>query len=226
MANVSAGTAVNRIPVHRPRLVHGEPPDTNKVLMTKVGLKFTAALSFEDWERAGHRLSSMVDSSSWCLGDWLVYGMDNYTDRYRHAIRTVGLQYQTLRNYFWVARQFPLERRRARLSFQHHAEVAALPPDQQDRLLDRAEHLAWTTKQLRSHVRDERADSKDDREPAAVLPRISVPSSRLARWRMAAEQRQTKFDNWLIEVLDSAAEQAISATGAQLPTPDDLPLSD
>ena len=49
------------------------------------------------------------------------------------------LDYQTLRNYAWVARRFPAGRRRAGVSFAHHAEVARLPEPEQDYWLRRAE---------------------------------------------------------------------------------------
>ena len=41
------------------------------------------------------------------------------------------LDYQTLRNYAWVARRFAMSRRRDTLSFGHHAEVPALPEPEQ-----------------------------------------------------------------------------------------------
>src|SRR6266545_6028251 len=97
------------------------PIKDDRVLMTRVGLCIPADLSYEDWERAGSQLAGIVDSSSWWLGDWLVYGKKQYSDRYRRAIHAAGLQYQTLRNYAWVARRFELNRRRPKLSFQHHA---------------------------------------------------------------------------------------------------------
>ncbi|MCS0639365.1 LmbU family transcriptional regulator [Streptomyces sp. LP05-1] len=177
--------------------------------MTRVGLRFSTGLSFEEWERVGRHLSGIVDSSSWCLGDWLMYGKEHYADRYQRAIRAAGLQYQTLRNYAWVARQFPLQRRRGRLSFQHHAEVASLPLDQQDRLLDLVERNGWTTKQLRTRIQGERAGCEEEKEDLALIPRIQVPSGRLSSWRRAADRSGTDFGSWVLSVLDRAAEQEL-----------------
>jgi hypothetical protein len=42
-------------------------------------------------------------------------------------------------NMAYVAGRFAPERRRAELSFSHHAEVAALAPDEQEEWLDRAQ---------------------------------------------------------------------------------------
>jgi hypothetical protein len=180
-----------------------------RVLMTRVGLQIPANLSFEDWERAGCQLSGIVDSSSWWLGDWLVYGKKHYSDRYKRAIRAANLQYQTLRNYAWVARRFELSRRRASLSFQHHAEVASLPHDEQELWLDQAEQAMWTTKQLRIRIRNERIDVDNTSESPALIPRIEVADLRLSYWRKAAEQIGIEFENWVLSTLDYAAGQTL-----------------
>ncbi|HEY0696205.1 MAG TPA: LmbU family transcriptional regulator, partial [Micromonospora sp.] len=172
--------------------------------MTGVGLQIPTGLSFEDWERAGRQLSGIVDSSAWWLGDWLVFGKKNYSDRYQLAIRGAGLRYQTLRNYAWVARRFDLNRRRSKLTFQHHAEVASLPEEQQDWLLDQAERQLWTTKQLRNAIRDGRTGESDERALAAASARIEVPNSRVGVWRKAATCAGLDLDRWVLAMLDRA----------------------
>jgi hypothetical protein len=181
---------------------------SDQVLMTEVGLRIPASLSFEDWERAGYQLSRIVNSSLWCLGDWLVYGKKTYTDRYMRAIRAAGLRYQTLRNYAWVSRRFEWNRRRHQLTFQHHAEVASMPVEKQEMWLDEAERQTWTTKQLRAHIKDQREER--DREPASPIPRIEVLRSRLDLWRKAADCTGTKLDDWMLGALDRAAEEILS----------------
>ncbi len=89
-------------------------------------------LPFEAWLAVGTQLAAVAASSAWCLGDWLAYGQAAYAGRYQEAIEQTGLEYQTLRNYAWVAGRFELSRRRDTLSFGHHAEVAALPEPEQD----------------------------------------------------------------------------------------------
>lgn len=182
---------------------------SDQVMMTGVGLRIPSDLTFDGWERAGRQLSGIVDSSSWWLGDWLVFGKANYSDRYRRAIRAAGLQYQTLRNYAWVSRRFELERRRATLSFQHHAEVASLPVEEQDEWLDRAERELWTTKQLRSQLRDDRVDGARARKEATIIPRIEISDSHLVWWRRAADRSGIEFDNWVLAMLDRAAEEVL-----------------
>jgi len=179
------------------------------VLTTAVGLQIPADLTFANWERAGRQLSGIVNSSGWWLGDWLVYGKEHYRDRYEHGILAAGLQYQTLRNYAWVARRFELCRRRAALSFQHHAEVASLPVEVQDTWLGRAEQAGWTTKQLREGIRLSRETDVQEVTPTETTRRLTVPDSHLQRWHLAAEQSGIGLQQWVLTTLDSAAAQAL-----------------
>jgi hypothetical protein len=193
----------------RDRLVPGAPSRETRLLLTSVGLRIPAELSYEEWERVGRDLAGVVDWSAWCLGDWLVFGKRHYTDRYLRAIRTAGLKYQTLRNYAWVSRRFTLDRRRPRLSFQHHAEVASLPVGKQDWWLDRAERGMWTTKQLRNHIRDEQVESGQKGVDATVVSHIQAPRSQLVRWRRAADHAGIDFNSWVRATLDHAAEATL-----------------
>ncbi|HVQ96746.1 MAG TPA: LmbU family transcriptional regulator [Mycobacteriales bacterium] len=181
------------------------------MLTTKLGLQIPAALTFDEWERAGRQLSGIQDSSSWWLGDWLVYGKDHYADRYQRGIRAAGLQYQTLRNYAWVSRRFALHHRRAALTFQHHAELASLPVDEQELWLDRAEQMHWTTKQLRGAIRLAREDATREGKPAEIetTRRLTVPGNRIQWWHRAAAESGIEFEQWVLAALDHAAERAL-----------------
>jgi hypothetical protein len=125
----------------------------NVVAMPRIGLEFPNRMSFEKWVHVGKVLSAANTSTAWCLGDWLVFGETVYNGRYRDAIEQTSLDYQTLRNYAWVARRFPLSRRRDMLSFGHHAEVAALSEPEQDFWLRKAEALSWSRNRLRAEVK-------------------------------------------------------------------------
>jgi hypothetical protein len=123
------------------------------LVMPGRGLQLAERLPFERWVSVGRQLSAMHSSSAWCLGDWLVYGQAAYARRYREAIEQTCLDYQTLRNYAWVANRFTLSRRRDSLSFGHHAELAALPQAEQDFWLRKADELRWPVKRLRREIR-------------------------------------------------------------------------
>jgi hypothetical protein len=179
-----------------------------QVSMSGVGLHIPAGLSFEEWARAGRQLAGIVDSSAWWLGDWLVFGKTHYSDLYQLAIQRAGLRYQTLRNYAWVARRFDVSRRRAGLTFQHHAEVASLPLEERERLLERAERESWTTKQLRTAIRRRQAGGPEAPVPASS--RIDVPRNRVGMWRKAADCIGIEFEHWVLTMLDRAATEILS----------------
>ncbi|MEU3313828.1 LmbU family transcriptional regulator [Streptomyces sp. NPDC006662] len=174
-----------------------------------MGLQMPAGMAYDEWERAGQQLVGVLDSSCWWLGDWLKYGKDHYTDRYQRGIRAAGLSYQTLRNYAWVSRRFELARRRPALSFQHHAELASMPPGEQELWLDRAEQGRWTTKQLRGALRATRQGGRQAPPSAEPSRRLEVPGSRVQWWHKAAEQLGVDFEQWVMTTLDSAAASAL-----------------
>jgi hypothetical protein len=175
-------------------------------------LVIPASLRFEEWAEAGPKISRVIDSFAWCLGDWLVYGQNKYDNRYTTVLEQVGLDYKTLRNYAWVARKIPMNRRRERLSFQHHAEVASLPAEEQDRWLGLAEEYSWTRSHLRKEIAAARAAGSPRRLPPApawlALPRIQVETDRVRDWRVAADRVSMDFEEWIVATLDAAARTA------------------
>jgi hypothetical protein len=154
--------------------------------------------------------------------------MANYEGRYRAAIEQTGLDYQTLRNYAWVARRFSVSRRRDNLSFGHHAEVMSLTAPEQDFWLRKADELGWSVKQLRREVRAslrERSDEADGRsgltadEGRSELPsvrlEIDVSAQQMEKCRAAADKVGLSLVEWVALVL----EQAIRMVHDQQPRP-------
>ncbi|MBD0672382.1 hypothetical protein BU198_17125 [Streptomyces sp. CBMA156] len=184
------------------------------MLMTKVGLRVPGSVSFEDWERAGVGLARMADSSAWCLGDWVLFGRNRFPDRYRWAMEAAGLDYQTIRNYVWVARRFEPPRRREGLSFGHHAEVAALTDGEQDLWMALAEYHQWSRNRLRSEIRSGRQADPEPRETAS-LPRMVVDRDRLGQWQRAAERSRVTLGEWVASQLDSAAAELLGRPDAE-----------
>ena len=200
------------------------PAPVRRVMVTGVGLRFPERVGFGTWEQVGRKLARIANCSAWCLGDWLVYGSYKYSERYRQVLAAVELDYQTLRNYAWVARRFELARRRDRLSFQHHAEVAAAPVEDQDRWLDRAEAGGWSRNELRRQVRSSRVEPLEPAasagpagvEAALALPRLNVPAERVVQWRDAARQLNRDFEEWIVAALDHSATQALWSAAATM----------
>jgi hypothetical protein len=193
----------------------------DRVMMSATGLQLPRQLSFDRWLGIGAKLSAVCTSAAWCLGDWLVFGERAYTGRYQQAIEQTSLDYQTLRNYAWVARRFAMSRRRDTLSFGHHAEVAALPEAEQDFWLRKAEEHRWPVKQLRQQVRvslaERAADQEDPPGPGrddrvCVSLQIRLSSSQLETCRAAADNANLSIEAWTVLVLEHAARHELAHT--------------
>jgi hypothetical protein len=181
------------------------------VISTRTNARFDPLLPFEVWQALGAKLGTYTNASSWWLGDWLVFGRDKYGRRYREAIAATGLDYQTLRNYAVVARRFEPARRRHTLTFQHHAEVCALPDDAQEQWLDRAATNRWSRNELRRRLR---SDAVVDGRPAKDVVRLAVPPERAQRWRDAAQRSDAALREWMVCVLDAAADAPRPGSGS------------
>jgi hypothetical protein len=98
-----------------------------------------------EWREIGIALGQVERTLPWKIGDWWTFG-----HRYGHrkAIVTakdwIGVSYASCMNAARVCRRFPTSRRREDLSFDHHAVVASLPPNQADGLLDWCEETIPT----------------------------------------------------------------------------------
>jgi hypothetical protein len=197
------------------------------IRVEKSGLLFLEKLPLHSWEMVGQQLVSIAESSTWWIADWLAYGEFSFQDRYLEAVRKTNLSYQTLRNYAWVARRFEIARRRDALSFGHHAEVAALEQPEQDYWLRKAEELGWSRNQLRSEVKTSLRDRRDD---AALQSggdgsgETPVPIQNILKLELTEEQEflfsavseavQQPFQDWAVDVLDSAARRILSTPPA------------
>jgi N6-adenosine-specific RNA methylase IME4 len=117
-------------------------------------------LSKAGWREMGIRLGKLDRTLTWAIGDWWLFG-HRYGDR--KAIVSAkdwqGVSFASCMNAARVCKRFPTSRRREVLSFEHHAVVASLPPNQADALLDWCEETIPTfykprsTAMLRAKVR-------------------------------------------------------------------------
>lgn len=115
-------------------------------------------LPFDEWQRCGQILFYLERNVSWWIGDWWRYGERAYGEMATQASKDevedmTGCSYKTTLNSAWVASKFEPSRRRESLSFSHHAEVAALEPEEADEWLDQAETQGWSRGELRGRVR-------------------------------------------------------------------------
>jgi len=207
-------------PVPRARRVNPDPyrprlKDTAKP--HRVGLEFPHRLPIDGWQYIGSQLHLIADTSAWWLGDWLVFGQDHYADRYLEAIQRTALDYQTLRNYAWVARKVSFSRRREKLSFGHHAEVASLPEPEQDYWLRKAENYQWPRNFLRRQLREslrEQAGRRSARDEPGPRLSLHFTVAQLEAFERAARVRGIEVEDWAVFVLQQRAFQALASVAA------------
>lgn len=179
------------------------------VTTRRTTLVLPEGMSLDDWGAVGQHIFVLSDSSGWWLGDWLVYGQENYPNRYKRAIEATSLDYQTLRNYAWVARKFVPARRREKLSMQHHAEVASLPMEAQEHWLAQAEAEGWSRNELRRRIQ---AATKRNSQQVAYV-QVNVMIDRKQHWQQAAESSGMNLMEWISATLDNAAQRALDSAG-------------
>jgi hypothetical protein len=174
---------------------------------TTRGFRARPGLTFDEWISAGRQISRISTASAWWVGDWLNFGERSYGSRYQAALELTSFDYKTLRNYAWVARRFELSRRRDTLSFQHHAEVAALQEPEQDLWLSRAEAAHWTRNELRRQLSAARTPSALASRELVIVVRIRVAPEREQQWREAAEASRQPLTEWVAAAADAVARR-------------------
>ena len=99
--------------------------------LTPTGLIGQAA-SAAEWEQIGDLLRRLEGGIQWMLADWLLEGERRYGQTYQHVAEVTGYEVATLHNLVYVAGKISL--RSEKLTFGHHALVAAM---------DEADQMAW-----------------------------------------------------------------------------------
>jgi hypothetical protein len=137
-------------------------------MLTIVGLNpeaFDPDVSYDRWESVGVLFGVLYAGSKFALGDWINWGERVFgqeaaqavestpSERYSQAQRVTGLAPGTLANIASVCGRVAFDRRRPGVSFETHAEVAALDPDQQVFWLDKVVENGWSRDDLRRELR-------------------------------------------------------------------------
>ncbi len=117
--------------------------------LTPVAWVAGGELPYDDWVRQGSRLGVASRGSGWWIGDWVRYGATRYGRRYAVAAAVTRYDEQTLMNMVYVATRFEISRRRESLSWSHHAELAAIDREEQERWLDRAVAEKLSVREMR-----------------------------------------------------------------------------
>ena len=149
------------IPGHGPAsLSRRRTAGDGAVDLTPVGWTPELPMDLRRWITYGKRFARLGSASNWWIGDWIRYGNAHYGEKYGAASKTTGYDRQTLMNMAYVSSRFNTQRRREGVSWSHHAELAALPEEQQDAWLDLTEREHLSVRSLREEVRRGRSARK------------------------------------------------------------------
>ena len=118
-----------------------------------ISLTMPEDISEEEWLGVGDILGRINHCNKWNLGEWLRLGNRKWGKTYDEAVKR-GFSYQTAADAVWMAGEFPLSRRRDKLTWSHHKEVAGLDAAVADRFLDDAVNHKWSRQALREQVSD------------------------------------------------------------------------
>jgi hypothetical protein len=146
--------------------------------LTSISWQPPSSITFEQWVSHGRRLGTIGRGVGWWIGDWLRFGNGAYGEKYVPAARITGYDVQTLMNMVYVASRIEPSRRREKLSWSHHAEVAALAPEDQDACLLHAEQQRFSVNDLRVQLRQQRnrEAALAASDPAPPKPVTTCPS--------------------------------------------------
>lgn len=140
-------------------------------VLTSKGIRVEGMATAEDWERLGGHLRLVSRSMQWIIGDWMAIGDRSWGKTYEQASQLVGRSVKTLYNWSYVCANVDFSRRREKsLTFTHHAAVAALPGEAQERWLSLAEAGKWASRKLELEIEKARLGAGDPAAQAETGP--------------------------------------------------------
>ena len=141
--------------------------ESPKYKLTRTSLVVVEQMTEDEFMELGNRLHKVNVSIQWWIGDWLNIAKteSKYKEnqKIQEKIKYMKLtclvsEYSTLysdgylSNIAWVCSRIEPSRRREKLSFSHHQEVASLSKKEQEYWLDKAEEKHYCVKGLRGEI--------------------------------------------------------------------------
>lgn len=142
------------------------PPEPSKGIQLLAELEKSGAITstalvlppdtpYDKCEALAAMFGQLHRTSAWLIGDLLNHIERVYGETYAQAAEATGLSKGALMNYTSVCSHIPRSRRRPRVPFSTHMEVAYLEPAEQERWLKEADQNSWTKEELRAARRKE-----------------------------------------------------------------------
>lgn len=142
-----------------------------KAIFEKNGLVIHDSITVDEWKNLGLSLKQVEGCVQFWIGDWARYGekrgfTGKYTDSkvYDELEEITGLQRDTIQKFKSVSDRVESGIRIPDLTFNHHREVASLPPEKQQEYLNEASENKWSVRELRNKVRNSNIISNDNPE--------------------------------------------------------------
>lgn len=120
--------------------------------MGEMIVSVSRAATIDEWIEQGRSIAAMQRTIGFMIGDWANHGRQHHAEQFDMVLEQVGISPKAARKCAAIAAEFPPHLRAAGLSFDHHATVIALPPQDRAELLRRAEHEHLTPSDLREAV--------------------------------------------------------------------------
>jgi hypothetical protein len=141
-------------------------------------------LSFAKWQEVGVTLGRLGRSMAWWTGDWLLWGEENYGEKYAQAIASTGRDEKTLLTWVRVCKSVDQARRRDELNFSHHEAVSMLEADDQSYWLQKAidgdklpggDSEVWSSRRLRAELAKLGKPAEDPDPEIEVVDKELIP---------------------------------------------------
>lgn len=165
---------------------------------TPTGIDFKEALSHPEWDDLGKMLAAMHKVLGFFVGDWINFGEKAYREKYKKALATTGIPYNTLKNYASVAKRVKPALREKNLGFEFHSSVAKFKSFEQKKWLEMAETHNLSIRRFRKSIKlgrlateEETDDNPADRAQISHL----VPINGFVRW-FTSETSKTPVHEW------------------------------
>lgn len=118
--------------------------------ITSTALVLPPDTPYDQCEALAAMFGQLHRTSAWLIGDLLNHIERVYGETYAQAAEATGLSRGALMNYTSVCSHIPRSRRRPKVPFSTHMEVAYLEPAEQEHWLKEADRNNWTKEELRS----------------------------------------------------------------------------
>jgi hypothetical protein len=132
--------------------------------LNKTSLVFNRDVSQEEWESVFNSLKLVEGCVQFWLGDCLRYREHKWGGMYDYIPGSAEYSKKALENFVWVSNKVDSSLRRENLRFEHHKQVAALPPERQQYFLDKAVDEKLTVRELKKAIQGEKEPVKKEPE--------------------------------------------------------------